>query len=301
MFSAGTRVSVYASSVPGQKTGPKQHSIGYVSNVEPAYLSSTIKDFPIPDRTFLVTPMKVVFTRFGRQKRRRMETKHFLNVIPASFVSGTCTKKVIDEILSLFNNGELRTNSNWSKINKDYNTNTIGTLLPIGCNNNIDMANCDEALAFVTAMLNNHYFSILINNKHLSALYNLTKDKDMVTWLGNASKQTKTRISLFGWAKERPTNLSKLVYLVQVIRILFHKRSVETAFKFMGLRVKQGREIGFEKFMAWYTDGLFESEQLTIRKATIVNTKSFGPSSSAFMNNMNTVRDTYLAHKPKYI
>lgn len=76
MFPIGTQISIIMSTA-NKKLSPRCGSVGYVSGMGPTkFLTSNY------EQGLVVTPISIIFTRYGNENRLRKEKRVVLNVIP---------------------------------------------------------------------------------------------------------------------------------------------------------------------------------------------------------------------------
>lgn len=303
MFSAGTRVYVYASSITGKKMGPKRHSIGYVSGNLQTYLINYIKEFPIKNQSFAITPLTIVFTRYGKEQKHRIETRNFINITPAfTNAKGLVIQKRVADVLDHFVSGEMSKNSYWTDMIMNYGSlsrYSAGVILPIV--DQVIKLEGHESKAWVMSILKNDVFkNLLIINKKLSTLVKQTDDYELVKWVSNAVRNSDTLSSLMDWSEENSSNMDRLITLLRILTATFNKRIADSSFEFMGKRLKKGG-IDINAFMTWYLDGLFENKSLATKKHKIATPENVGGTLATLADSMTLVRTSYLNLKLKHI
>ena len=301
MFSPGTRVYVYSSSITGKKMGAKRHSIGYVSGNSATYLISYVKEFPIKNQSFAITPLTIVFTRYGKEKKRRIETRNFVNVTPAfTSAKGIVIQKKVTEILKHFTSGEMSKNSYWTDTLMNYCPGNVcgGVILPI--TKPILRLEGHEAQAWVLSILRNDIFkNLLITNRSRSTLLRLG-DHELITWVSNAVRSNKTLHNLMEWSEEKPERMDRIITLVRSLTTAFNKRMAVHQLDFMKRQLRKGG-VDVNAFMTWYLDGLFENESLVTKKHKIATRNNVGGTLATLADNMTLVRTSYLNLKPKHV
>jgi len=302
MFSAGTRVYVYSSSIIGKKLGPKRHSMGYVSDSNSTIYTDFIKEFPIKNQAFALTPITVVFTRYGKEEKRRLETRSFLNVLPTFLnTKNLVLQQRIKEIISCFNDGELSKNSHWQDISLNFGIDSgcVGTLVPII--SKVEKMDAAESIAWITSIMKNKVFAnLLMHNKNLTNLRSLGSS-DLIVWIANAAtNQNTSHRDIIQWAEYAPQNMSKLIALIRCINTAFNKRLSDSLLDQMSIKLKTGG-VDINNFLTWYTNGLFENESLIAKKYKISQPKQIGNALANIADSMRTVRSEYLNLKLKHI
>jgi len=302
MFSAGTRVYVYSSSL-SKKLGPKRHSVGYISSCENTFVIQNVANFPIKDQAFIMSIAKVIFTRYGKEEKERYEARDFLNIIP-TFVQeykGSVSTRVT-EVLDIFNNNGLDGGA-WETAASDYMSHSIsacGTLIPLSCNNIEDIRGKDFT-AWVTAILRNEHFTyILKTSRNLPTLNVVTDNKKLLMWAANAARSQSARRDLLRWATDDTDHMRQLVELFQTVRTIFNLRIKMTADKNMKSHLNNHGSVDIHHLAHWYIDNMFEDSQFKDKHKKFA-LKGKGSSISAFVTTMPEIRSTYLTLKPKYV
>lgn len=297
MFQAGTKVYVCGSSVTGKKLGPKRHSLGYVSNTQMASVINPVKNFPVKDQRFILFPLKVIFTRYGKEKKLRSEHRDFLHIMPLYFdACHEVNVGKIQEVIRILKSGELSKNPMWYDIGCNYSQDpsNIGTLLPV-YSKSVAQLKGNEAKAWVYSIIRNDIFRHLImKNKYLPTLITMA-DSDIVNWVSNSMKGSGPRRDLIRWADDDPQNMRRLVIVVRALSTAFGKRIQENQ------RTLSSVSLESNSYFTWLMDNLFSDIDGFENKIKVA--KKLGISSSLEQATKNTklVRDTYLTLKPSYI
>jgi len=306
MFSAGTRVYICSSAVAGKKLGPKRHSLGYVSDNNAVSTIKYVKNFPMGNQSFVVTPLKIVFTRYGKEEKQRCERRDFLQILPIfdKDRGSAATVKLTKEVISVFNDGELSKNPFWKELGANYVSVSanIGSVIPIGHRKIAEITTGNETKAWISSILHNQLFLNLIkNNRNLQTLKHLTNDDDLFVWLSNASRKSSTRHDLLHWAEEHTNNMKRLVRILRCTTIAFDKRVLDFETRSANIMLDKS-SFRTSSFFNWLINRLFDDESIMSRKENAVNSAiGSKPSHLIFTRNMRSVRSTYLNLKLKYV
>lgn len=304
MFLAGTRVYACCSAITGKKLGPKRYSLGYVSDSSDSYYIKYVKNFPIKNQPFLFTPLKIVFTRYGKEEKHRCETRDFLQILPL-FDSGKkldAIPGVVDKIISTFNSGELSKNKHWPDLCVNYipDASHIGTIIPVQHTAVAEM-DSKNTEAWVSSILQNRQFRNLMSaNRNLPTLIRMADDTDMFIWIANSIKKSSARRDLHRWAGENQENTKRLATILHRINIAFNKRILDQNTR-DGL-VMLDHTFHLNPFLTWLVYGMLDAEKITTDKVNVVN-RAAGTNSEhlALTKNIKVIRSTYLNLKPKYV
>jgi hypothetical protein len=304
MLLAGTRVYACCSAITGKKLGPKRYSLGYVSDNNDTYYIKYVKNFPIKNQTFMFTPLKIVFTRYGKEEKQRNETRDFLQILPlfdSSKLSDTIPD-TIKQIVSVFNGGELSKNTYWRDLCNNYipDGTHIGTIMPVRHTSAAKMDSKDTE-AWMSSILQNREFRALITaNKYLQTLKDMTCDIDIFVWLSNAVNKGSARRDLYRWASEEQENTERLATVLRRINIAFNKRMLDQNIKdgvFMLDHAFQANS-----FLTWLVYGMLDAKKIIIDKIdTVEQAKGTNKENLALIKNIGITRSTYLNLKPKYV
>lgn len=181
MFEAGTKFVVLASTVSGDKTGPKKGSIGFFSSlrgqngVGPTHVNNG----------YLAEPASAVFTRYGFEKKKRSELKRFVCIYPValnSIINGKeATKDGIVKFMKDLEKGSLNANK-YSEAWFDAKAPCL-VIFPVISSTNLNIGPFSEFKAWFEAASTSGYVantlaayyhritpgkSILIGNKEIS-------------------------------------------------------------------------------------------------------------------------------------
>lgn len=307
MFSAGTRVYTCSSSIIGKKLGPKRHSLGYISSSGAAHFVNYVRDFPIKEQSFVLFPLEIVFTKYGKEEKQRCETRGFLQILPVfttSVYEESVTIKKIQEIIGILNRGELSKNSHWYNIASNYVNNPLnmGTVIPVGHTSASRMSD-NEALAWVTSILRNPNFRHLIRtHRHLPTLKAVVTD-DFLTWFSNAVTSSHIRKDLLRWANEETPHMEALLESIQCINTIFCRGMHNDSCGITATKIKKGKIKNINLFSSWLLADLFQDENIIKGKENIVYGSPIDSNSKLtnLTKCMRSVRATYLTIKPKYI
>ncbi len=306
MFSAGTRVYICSSAVAGKKLGPKRHSLGYVSDNRAASHIRFVKNFPVKNQSFVFVPLKIIFTRYGKEEKQRCETRDFLQILPVfdKDRGSAVVTKLTEEVISIFNSGELVKNPNWAELGANYvgSPINIGSVIPFGCKKITKIIAGNETKAWVSSILRNQIFRNLIQvNKNLRPLIHLTNDKELFVWLTNTVRKGTARQDLLHWADSDAKNMERLVRILRCTTTAFNKRVLDFDTKTAETTFNKG-DLRTPLFFTWLTNKLFDDKSIMNRKEDIINSAAGSKQSHLiFVRNMKSVRSTYLNLKLKYV
>ena len=300
MFSAGTKVYVCCSSVTGKKLGPKRHSLGYISGGNTAYFINYNKAFPIKNQAFIIFPIKIVFTKYGKEEKKRCEAREFLHILPV-FVSPPEKVNVgkIEEVIRVLQGDELSKNSVWYDIGCNYNNDpsSIGTVIPVGSAGTAQLEG-NEARAWITSLLRHDTFRhLIIHNKNLPTLKNIVNN-DILIWLSNAVKGSNARRDLLRWAEDDSDHMRSLIRALRMLTIIFDKRGHDQSLTVFD-KLKGNPDM--QSYLSWLTKGLFEEKSTLLKKVEIAKKISLDSSLANITKSIHLVRSTYLSLKPKYV
>jgi hypothetical protein len=302
MFSAGTRVYVCCSSITGKKLGPKRHSLGYASGGSAAYFINYNKSFPVKNQSFVICPIKVVFTRYGKEEKERSEARDFLHILPVFEDPNTTNiPKKLEEIMNILKGDELSKNSLWYDIGCNYSSDpsNIGTLIPVG-SANVGRMEGNEARAWVTSILRFEPFKhLIVHSRHLPTLQAMI-DTELLIWLSNAVKGSSARRDLLLWAEEDRINMVALVSALHQLMATYSKRTVDNQIQLWS-NLKAGRKPDLHAYLSWLTQDMFGEKEIFDRKLATSKKISLDSQSVRITKNMDLVRSTYLSLKPKYV
>jgi len=307
MFSAGTRVYIHSSSISGKKLGPKRHSLGFVSSSSMSYLSNYIKDFPIKNQTFLFTPLKIVFTRYGKEKKERDEMRGFLNVTPLYplIPKGKSLLSSVKEVAEILSKGELTKNPMWIDISMNYEkSGSVGLVLPFS---EAEMSPI-ESKAWVASILGNQTFrALLTSHRNLPTLNHLIDYQmlpagmsNFLGWIINAYAGGNPRRDLFRWAEANPKNMEFLILCLRCISSILEKRMLLNSISNMKQLFSQKKTIETNSLLAWYVMHMMENRTFIDRKLEIVKQELISTSLGNMIKNIHDVREALLTLKPKH-
>lgn len=94
MFDTGTRVMVLDSSFKG-KTGPKKGSVGYSMSLD-LFGSGSVFD---SEMFWFITLHQVFFVRYGFEKKKRNESKFFINIFPYVTLNDSSKTKNLSDLV----------------------------------------------------------------------------------------------------------------------------------------------------------------------------------------------------------
>jgi hypothetical protein len=259
-----------------------------------------MKDFPINKQTFMITPLKVVFTRYGNEERRRRETRNFFHITP-TFPKEHCTSEQVNNILKIFRRGEFKNNPQWQQMMGSSSEIPMGIALPLESNalESMDML---ESKAWVKSLLLNPSFQHSIGRgKSLPTLKSVI-NPDLLVWIANATRKASARSSMFEWATDTRQSMKELIYAMQALKSVFNKGNHTRQLNKM-LGSLGGGSLEYEQFTLWYTDNFMDVAGARLINKPVVKliTDRKDTIKINFMNNMETVRKTYLTHKPKHV
>lgn len=302
MFSAGTRVYTCSSSIIGKKLGPKRHSLGYISSSGTALFVSYIKGFPIKDQCFVLFPLEIVFTKYGKEEKQRCETRGFLQILPVFVYEESATITKIQEIIGILNRGELSKNSHWYDIASDYINNPLnmGTVIPVGHTSASRMSD-NETRAWVTSILRNPSFRHLIRTHRYLPTLQAVVAGDLLVWLSNAVMSNSARKDLLRWADEETPHMEALLESIQCINTVFCRGMHNDNCGTTAAKIKKGKIKNINLFSSWLLADLFQDENIIKGKENIAYDSPIGSKLTNLTKCMRPVRATYLTIKPKYI
>jgi len=305
MFSAGTRVYACSSAVTGKKLGPKRHSLGYISNNESTYYVKYVEDFPIKNQAFMFTPLTIVFTQYGKEKKQRCESRNFLQILPIfeSAREPHTIAELTKQIISIFNGGELSKNAHWRALCNNYigDPTNIGTILPVG-HTKVSKMSENDTNAWVSSIIRNKPFGHLIKkNRQLSTLKYAVPETELLSWLANAMRVNSVWQDLISWSKKYPDNMVRLVNTLQQLNIAFNKRMFDNDIRDGRVMLDSGT-IRIESFLTWIINGLFSDERIINKKGDIIEkARKCARTQHILARNIKSTRSTYLNLKPKYV
>jgi hypothetical protein len=297
MFPAGTKVYVHSSSITGKKLGPKAHSLGYVSVRGQAHYTSrkSISHFPIKGQDFILSPMQIIFTRYGREQRGRIEARSFLNVIPA-FVdaSGINIRERVAEVLEVLQK-DFSSNYDWKHTAGAFGCAFAGTLLPIRNINSCAM-DLNEVKAWFTALVRcPEYAPVVAANRNLITFKNLHKiNSNLYLWVSKAASSSSALNSIFDWAEDEDENLEALIHFTRITQTCLQKRRLlkDLSMKSFGSN---------DSFMTWFTRDMFTEDTIMNQKYKATSGMGLSNAQRNFTDCMRLVRNIYLNSKPKYV
>ena len=297
MFPAGTKVYVHSSNATGKKLGPKTHSLGYVSVRNQVYYTphKSISHFAIKGQDFVVSPMKIVFTRYGREKRSRVETRSFLNVMPG-FVdaTGINIRERVAEVLKILQK-DFNDNYEWRHTAGAFGCNFVGTLLPIRSINSRAM-DLDEVKAWFTALVRcPEYAPVVAKNRNFITFKNLHKvNSSLYLWVSKAASSASALNSIFDWAEDEDDNLEALIHFTRITRTCLQKRQLlkDLSMKSFGSN---------DSFMTWFMRDMFTEDTIMNQKYKATSSMGLSNAQRNFTDCMRLVRNIYLNSKPKYV
>jgi hypothetical protein len=302
MFSAGTRVSVHSSNISGKKLGPKCHSLGYTSVTNQCYFVPHIEGFPIKEQAFLICPLRVQFTRYGREQRSRSELRSFLNIMPVFMnAKGIIISQRVEEVLEQLNN-EMLSSTWFTNLLNNYGSDSLGVLLPLR-SYRAEKMSYDECTSWAMSIIrNSEYAHILATNKNLPTLKALhTQESKLWSWANKASGSSDARRGLLQWAEQSPEKLQRFVHFVRITSTAFNKGLAENGINGVKNLFEQGGEMNANAFMTWYTLNMFDGHNIMERKFKITRSPAVSKDFKEFADCMRLVRSTYLNLKPKYV
>jgi len=264
-----------------------------------------MRDFPIKDQSFVLIPLHIVFTRYGKEEKRRCETREFLQILPVSLTSvyeESVTVKRIQDIIKILNKGELFKNSNWHNMACNYSSNplNIGTVIPVG-HTNVTRMDDNEAKAWIVSILRNPSFGQLVRtHRHLPTLKALVTD-DLLAWVSNAVRSSSARNDLLRWAEDEPQHMRTLLRDVQCINAVFCRGVHNSSMKAMKNMIMKGRVKDINPFSFWLLTELFQDESIIKEKENIVYGASIGNNFTNLTKCMRPIRNTYLTIKPNHV
>jgi hypothetical protein len=311
MFSAGTRAYVHVSAFSGKKLGPKRHSLGFVSEGEQVFVADYVRNFPNPKQSFILIPMQVVFTRFGKEHKSRMEAKSFLNIVPAffsNFASDHSIETRTHEIIDIFKGDEFIKNSVWREITDEYAGSgaTAGIMTPI-YQDRPSVMDANDTEAWISAVLRNRYFTYLVmRNKNLPTLVRALYPHDnLLMWIANAVRDSSPRRDLMKWGHERRENMDALVVTLRKMTTMFNK-SFSLSSHRSWRRTLSSHSVGpsdINSITSWALSGMLDKSETLAKKMVLIadNQKNIPSKIYGLSKTLPGVRAAYLSLKPKHI
>jgi hypothetical protein len=196
MFPIGTQVSMVVSSA-NKKLSPRYGSVGYVSGCGRTTLLT--KDY---EKGLITTPIHIIFTRYGNEKRLRKERRVVLNVIPIELVN---LESDVQKVIKIF---RINLRKNTSFLKRQMNIDgaiCAGIIIPNNTVHNIIKSKELESNAWVESHIEHYYFNKVLRSslKRLgypkSFIYQLLKKyheldlQDVVTAIRAVSVTYNTR------------------------------------------------------------------------------------------------------------
>lgn len=308
MFSAGTRAYVHISAFSGKKLGPKRHSLGFVSEGEHVFIADHVRDFPDPKQSFILIPMHVVFTRFGKERKSRVEAKSFLNILPVFYSNFEDTETRTLKVLNCLRSGELHTNSAWQELVHEYagRDATVGVMTTIQSYSPSAM-DANNTEAWVSSVLRNRYFTYLVmRNRNLPTLIRALYPHDnLLVWIANAVRDASPRRDLMKWSHESSQNMAALVVTLRKMTTIFNKSFGRSSAKGWSKSISAGNFNGSDvnSFTSWVVSGMLDNPGNFKDKMDLIskNYKKIPSRIFALSKTLPGVRAAYLSLKPKHI
>jgi hypothetical protein len=303
MFLTGTRVYVHNSTVPRDKTGPRKHSIGYVSvDNDLTCFNRAIEGYPVKDQAFTFTPVKIVFSRYGLEEKGRCETRIVLAVTPTQTVmyTGKPSTPIKNNIRMLMSN-ELAKNSGWRISDSVAKDTAVITSVP-ATNTDIDGVRA-KLISIIKSTLFKEYvtgtgaFNPLANNgpnkleKYFTDLYTESAMLDLIYDRANRNAAM----------KNPSAHLTRILNTVMTVINRAHlnhtQRYIDAITSHTGQQTTIQRELMF---------GMFEAPTILANKIKSINKirkrrDIIGPLLDDVVSNISVVRNAYLNLKPKHI
>ena len=301
MFSAGTKVSVCCSAISGKKMGPKCHSLGYISGSSTAHYINYNKMFPIKNQSFIIFPLTIIFTRYGKETKQRCEARSFLQLVPASAdPPSTVKSKKIEEIISILKGDELSKNPLWYDIACNYSNEPshIGVAIPTN-SKGVSRLEGNEARAWIISILRCEPFrNLIMKNRHLPTLRAMISS-DLLVWISNAVKGSNPRRDLLSWADDEQGNMEALLAALRRLMTTFDKRMHINSLRDIKHHFGSGN-IDTNAYVTWLVGGMFD-DVIFKSKLKMADGLPIGNSLRNITKNLETTRSVYQTLSPKYI
>lgn len=311
MFSAGTKAYVHVSAFSGKKLGPKRHSLGFVSEGEQIFIVDHVKNFPNPKQSFILIPSHVVFTRFGKEHKSRMEAKGFLNVIPI-FYSNAASNSAVEanthEVINILKGDEFIKNLAWRDL-ADENAgsgSTAGIITPIH-QQRPDVMNANDKEAWISAVLRNRHFTYLVmRNRNLPTLLRTLYPHDnLLGWISNAVRDSSPRRDLMKWAHDCSLNMDALVLTLRKMKAVFDKSFALSTHKnwTSTLTIGSFNSSDVNSITSWAITGMLDQSGTFEEKMKLIasNYKKLPSKVYGLSKSLPGIRSAYLSLKPKHI
>lgn len=260
MFPIGTQVSIVMSTA-NKKLSPRCGSIGYVSGTGPTrFLASDHK------KGMVVTPISIIFTKYGNEDRLRRERRAVLNVIP---IETHDSEQSVEENLE---NLKKRFKKNFPFFKKQAeNSATVcaGTIIPKDTFSNIIEDKEIKNKAWVQSHIEHYYFNKIIPDILKQLKYS---QKFILQLLKDYSK----------------LELQDVVLAIRAASTIYYVRNYANylvAFKQI-LTKLQIKYAGYDEFFDMYVKDFFDKEK-SIQKEAIVNKYAVNKSRRIIATNMN--------------
>jgi len=306
MFSPGTKIYLHSSSFSGKKLGPKRHSLGYVSSVGTTMWSLTMPNFPIPKQTFIFCPLSVVFSRYGKSKTERCETRKFLQIMP--IISRYGNSDQIKEAIKILQTDQFRREGREWFIrfikHSPGKIDHLGLALPTGVYGRRHMIENDFRCWLMSILRNSNFRNQLSMHRDLPALKALVNNKiinstDLLVWLLNASVNSDARNDLFQWT-DTPSHRYVITETVRKIQTTFNKRAAalnkDPFVKYLPASLGEK-----EAMLHWLLKFFFDTDEILAQKVAFINTHKLEENMEVITNNLLSTRSVYIDLKPKHV
>ncbi|TET61129.1 MAG: hypothetical protein E3J47_05845 [Candidatus Stahlbacteria bacterium] len=260
MFPIGTQVSIVMSTA-NKKLSPRCGSIGYISGIGPTrFLAINYEE------GLIVTPISIIFIKYGNENKLRRERRVVLNVIPIE----TCNSKQNAEknIESLRRNFK-KNSSFFKKLSEDSGVVCAGTIVPRNTFSNILKNEGIKNRAWVQSHIEHYHF-----NKVIPIILKQLKysQKFIFQLLKDYSK----------------LELQDVVLAIRTASTIYSVRNYANylvTFKQMLLKL-QIKHAGYDEFFNMYVKNFFDEEK-SMQKEAIVNKYAVNKSRRIIATNMN--------------
>lgn len=273
MFPIGTQISMLMSTA-SKKLSPRCRSIGYVSGLgRTRFITNDYKE------GLVVTPISIVFTRYGNEKRLRKEKRVILNIIPIETYNPK--QDVETDIKNLRNN--LKKNTAFYKKQMDLDGAVCaGTIIPNNTTNNILENKKIEIGAWIQSHTDHYYFNRIMPDILKRLNY---PQKFILQLLKNYSK----------------LKLQDVVLAIRAGSTAYNTRNYANfliTFRQILTSVKTNMHRDYEDFFSLYIKDFFDEEK-SIQKEVLVRKYSTNKTRHIAALNMNKISKT-LMKEPNY-
>lgn len=242
MFDLGSKIILISSS-HGKSTGPRRGSTGYFSQ----RLASRV----FLDYSVCAFFGDVFFTRYGFEKKRRMERKQIINIFP--IIKRGIGEDIEQQVINTANKLTSEKNNEIQEIIRGYleapPTTPIVMASSHGCSESMLEGNRTEVRAWVESVLSNQDFCLFLHSAINSGHYrnaSVLELRAQQTWerIRVMSMDRNFRRSVLdGWVKD-PELLSSAITLLRSIIIMMERKRIlgvinNTRHSFLGLNLEK--------------------------------------------------------------